>query len=283
MEVSIISISELVSLLVCPKHQTDLLFLKDTNEIICNKCVGGEGSFKVLNSDPVKIDFNNNFSSGLLTDSSKKDSDTRNWTNWRKENLKFLLSRNIDKDSLGLDIGAGDALFHPFLKLEKLVSIDFTDYSGINVICDLNLNIPFMSESFDFILMTNLLEHLYDDRVIAEAYRLLKKGSRLYITVPFLLDVHQKPYDYHRYTYLYLEKKLSHEGFEIENFSPSGDFGTFQTLVEHYFRFKIGSGSITAKILWQIQKIINVLLKKNVLVHFRNDFTGGYMIQAKKK
>jgi len=244
--------------------------------------VGG-GSFKVLNSDPVQIDFNDNFSSGLLKDSSRKDSDTRNWTNWRKENLKFLLSRNIDKDCLGLDIGAGDAKFHPFLKLEKLISIDFTHYSGINVICDLNLNIPFLSESFDFILMTNLLEHLYDDRVIAEAYRLLKKGARLYVTVPFLLDVHQQPYDYHRYTYLYLAKKLSQEGFELENFSPSGDFGTFQTLVEHYFRFKIDSGSLTAKILWQIQKIINFFLKKNVPVHFRNNFAGGYMIQAKKK
>ena len=243
----------------------------------------GGGSFKVLNSNPAKIDFNNNFSSGLLTDSSEKDFDTRYWSNWRKENLEFLLSRNINKDSLGLDIGAGDALFHPFLKLENLVSIDFTNYSGINVICDFNLNIPFASETFNFILMTNLLEHLYDDRIIAEAYRLLKKGSRLYVTVPFLLGVHQKPYDYHRYTYLYLEKKLSQEGFEIEYFAPSGDFGTFQTLVEHYFRFKIDSGSLTAKVLWQIQKIINVLLKKNVLVHFRNDFTGGYMIQAKKK
>lgn len=282
MEVSIISISELVNLLVCPKHQTDLLFLKNTNEIICYKC-GGEGSFKVLNSYPVKIDFNNNFSSGLLTEISKKDSDTRNWTNWRKENLKFLLSRNIDKDSLGLDIGAGDARFHPFLKLENLISIDFTNYSDINVICDLNLNIPFVSESFDFILMTNLIEHLYDNKVIAEAHRVLKKGSRLYVTVPFLLDVHQKPYDYHRYTYLYLEKKLSQEGFEIEYFSPLGDFDTFQTIAEHYFRFKIDSGSMTAKILWQIQKIINVLLKKNVITHFRNDFTGGYLIQAKKK
>jgi SAM-dependent methyltransferase len=210
-------------------------------------------------------------------------SDTKKWSDWRKENLRFLLSRNINKDSIGLDIGAGDALFHPFLKLENLVSIDFTNYSPINVICDFNLNIPFASESFDFILMTNLLEHLYSDKVITEANRLLKKGSRLYITVPFLLDVHQKPYDYHRYTYLYLEKKLSEEGFEIENFTPSGDFGTFQTLVEHYYRFKLDNGSRTAKILWQVQKVINILLKKNVPVNYRNDFTGGYMIQAKKK
>lgn len=259
-----------------------MLFLKNINEIVCNKCDGG-GSFKVLNSDPIKIDFNNNFSSGLLMNNNETRSDTKNWSNWRKENLRFLLNRGIDKDSLGLDIGAGDAVFHPFLQLDRLVSIDFTNYSGINVICDLNLGIPFKSESFDFILMTNVLEHLYDDRVIAEANRLLKKGSRLYITVPFLLDVHQKPYDYHRYTYLYLEKKLSEDGFEIEKFTPSGDFGTFQTLVEHYYRYKIDNKSLVAKILWQVQKIINILLKKNVPVHFRNDFTGGYMIQAKKK
>ena len=267
---------------MCPKHQTDLLFLKNINEIVCNKCVGG-GSFKVLNSDPVKIDFNNNLSSGLIMDSIEKRSDSKNWSNWRNENLNFLLGRNIDKDSIGLDIGAGDAAFHPFLKLDKLISIDFTNYSGINIISDLNFGIPFTSESFDFILMTNLLEHLYSDRVITEANRLLKKGSRLYITVPFLLDVHQKPYDYHRYTYLYLEKKLSEEGFEIENFTASGDFGTFQTLVEHYYRFKLDNKSLAAKILWQAQKIINMLLKKHVPVHFRNDFTGGYMIQAKKK
>jgi len=212
-------------------------------------CKNRGGSFKVLNSNPAKIDFTNNFSSGLSTEISEKDSEIRNWTYWRKENLKFLLSRNIDKDSLGLDIGAGDALFHQFLKLKNLVSIDFTNYSGINIISDLNLNIPLACESFDFILMTNLLEHLYDDRVIAEANRLLKKGARLYVTLPFLLDVHQQPYDYHRYTYLYLEKKLSQEGFELENFSPSGDFGTFQTLVEHYFRFRIDSGSLIGKIL----------------------------------
>jgi SAM-dependent methyltransferase len=275
-------INELINILACPKHLTDLLFLQNTNEIICNKCVGG-GRFKVLNSNPVKIDFTNNFSSEISTDISENKFNTKNWSNSKKDNLKFLLNRNIDKDSLGLDIGAGYQSFQPFLKLENLVSIDFTNYPGINIVHDLNLDIPFTSESFEFILMTNVLEHLYNDRVIAEANRLLKKGSRLYITVPFLLDVHQKPYDYHRYTYLYLQQKLEKEGFEIEIFSPSGDFGTFQVLAEHYFRFKIDNGSKTAKFLWQFQKIINFYLKKNVPIYFRNDFTVGYMIQAKKR
>jgi SAM-dependent methyltransferase len=217
-----------------------------------------------------------------LLNNSRIGVDSVYWSNWRKENLKFLLSRKINKDSLGLDIGAGDALFHPFLKLENLISIDFTNYSDINVICDLNLDIPFKSESFDFILMTNLLEHLYDSRVLKEAFRLLKKGSNLHITVPFLLDVHQIPYDFHRYTYLYLTRILKSEGFEIEHLSSSGDFGTFQTLVEHYYRFPIHNGNLNAKIIWQLQKVIIFLLKRLVPVNYRLDYTGGYFITAKK-
>lgn len=97
-----------------------------------------------------------------------------------------------------------------------------------------------------------------------------------------MLDVHQIPYDYHRYTYLYLTKILQDEGFKVDQISPSGDFGTFQTLVEHYFRFSINQGSLIAKILWQFQKIINYLLNKLVTVNYRMDYTGGYMIKATK-
>ena len=238
------------------------------------------GGGKVLEFSPVKIDFVNNFKSELKIKS--KTTNSKNWSNWRKENLKFLLSRNLNKDLLGLDIGAGDSPFKNYLNSLKLISIDFTRYPGINIICDLNDNIPIASESIDYIIMTNLLEHLYDLRVINEAYRMLKKGGNLHITVPFLIEVHQAPYDYHRYTYLYLQKKLKEEGFEIEYIEPSGDFGTFQKLTGIYYSFPIQKGDLVAKLLWQFQKIINYLLKKFVPNNFRNDFTGGYMLSAKK-
>jgi hypothetical protein len=79
-----------------------------------------------------------------------------------------------------------------------------------------------------------------------------------------------------------LQKKLKEEGFEIEYLKPSGDFGTFQTLIEHYYRYPIHMGNLVAKLLWQIQKIINYLLKKFVPTNLRNDFTGGYMLSLKK-
>lgn len=266
---------------MCPKHLTESLLL-DGNYLFCRRCTKRSNSYKVLNFEPVKVDFTNSFDSGLLRDFGVRRENTRFWSNWRRENLSFLLSRNIKGDHLGLDIGAGDGIFHKFLNLQQIVKIDFTNYPEINVIHDINNSLPFASNSFDYVLMTNVLEHLYDNNIISEAHRLLRKKARLYLTVPFLLDIHQKPYDFHRYTNLWLEKKLSDVGFDIEYISPSEDFGTFETLVEHYFRFKIDSGSMKAKVLWQFQKGINHILKKGVRVDSRLDFTGGYMIEARK-
>jgi ubiquinone/menaquinone biosynthesis C-methylase UbiE len=67
--------------------------------------------------------------------------------------------------------------------------------------------------------MANILEHLQETKVVNEAYRILKKNGHLYITIPFLLDVHQPPYDFHRYTYIYLTNLLVRQGFEIELFN----------------------------------------------------------------
>lgn len=220
--------------------------------------------------------------SGLLKVSTPSEKASTKLTNWKTENLQFLLEMKI-KTGIVADIGSGAGVFHSFLDLPQVINLDFTNFPVTNLITDLNSDIPLDTKSIDSIIMTNILEHLQDTKVIKESYRILKKGGSLYITVPFLLDVHQIPYDYHRYTYLYLTILLQREGFEIEILKPSGDFGTFQTLSEHFYRFLIDKGSLNAKLLWQFQKIINFLLKKFVTVNFRKDFTGGYMIKATKQ
>ena len=186
------------------------------------------------------------------------------------------------KSGLIIDICAGSGDFHQFLDNENVLSIDFINQPAINIITDINKGIPLKSECADSILLMNSLEHLRDTNVIKECHRLLKKESYVYITIPFLLDVHPSPSDYHRYTYLYLIDLLKSEKFEIDYLASSGDFGTFQTLVEHYYRFPLHNGILLAKILWQFQKMINYLLKHLVPVSYRLDYTGGYFIRAKK-
>ena len=93
----------------CPKHPSDDLTQMNF-ELKCLTCQNVIAVIK--NSIPIKIDFTNNFSSGLLDSFKPHKKDIANFTNWRKENLKFLLEMDI-KPGIVLDIGAGAGLFHP--------------------------------------------------------------------------------------------------------------------------------------------------------------------------
>jgi len=103
---------------------------------------------------------------------------------------------------------------------------------------NLEYGLPFESEVVDFIFSSHLLEHLYPDvaeRLLSEAFRVLKKGGRLRVCVPDLehvLSLYRKgekeealgflfmpassPY-YNRHRYMYdfqlLEEKLRGAGF----------------------------------------------------------------------
>ena len=62
------------------------------------------------------------------------------------------------------------------------------------------LDIP--SNSIDCIILTEVLEHLYEpQKVLKELNRILKPHGKLIGTVPFAQFEHEEPYDYYRYTY----------------------------------------------------------------------------------
>lgn len=61
--------------------------------------------------------------------------------------------------------------------------------------------LPVASESFDSILLLDVLEHLHDPaHCIQEVARVLKPGGVFYLQVPFIYPEHDAPLDYHRWT-----------------------------------------------------------------------------------
>lgn len=55
---------------------------------------------------------------------------------------------------------------------------------------DLNQNLPFKDESFDFILCSNGIEHLENSfHFIRECFRILKKNGKILITTPNILNL----------------------------------------------------------------------------------------------
>lgn len=62
-------------------------------------------------------------------------------------------------------------------------------------------NLPFEDSSLDVVICAAVLEHVKEpEKIVAEAYRVLKTGGELYIEIPFLQPYHAAPEDYHRWT-----------------------------------------------------------------------------------
>ncbi len=118
-----------------------------------------------------------------------------------------------------LDVGGGQnpSYLRFFKQPEKieLLNIDFLS-SEKKLQIDLEKDpLPFDNDSFDQVLVMNLLEHIFNhDLLITEIYRATKSGGQVIGFVPFLIKVHPDPHDYFRYTKECLEKKFITRGFK---------------------------------------------------------------------
>lgn len=76
---------------------------------------------------------------------------------------------------------------------------------------------PFDSASFDSVLCNQVLEHVFNpDEFLEEIRRVLKPGGLLLMTIPFVWDEHEQPYDYARYSTFGLKALLEKHGFVVE-------------------------------------------------------------------
>ncbi len=140
-------------------------------------------------------------------------------TPWRQANWKFLQEQVSKQDSqaLILDIGAGHGDFAAIFASRKYLAVDIVPYPEVDLVCDLGKCVPFREGTFDMLILMNVLEHVYHFHELLDAlHYILKPGGMLVIAVPFMIKVHQAPFDFHRYTHYALEELARQHGFEIE-------------------------------------------------------------------
>jgi SAM-dependent methyltransferase len=140
-----------------------------------------------------------------------------------------------------LDVGCGQK---PYLSLFK-----YTEYIGmeveqeghdhtneqVDVFFDGKV-FPFENDHFDGVLTSQVLEHVFTpDEFLQEIHRVLRPDGRLLLTVPFVWDEHEQPYDYARYSSFGLRHLLEKNGFTILSHQKTlQDFRVIVQLINGY-------------------------------------------------
>jgi len=149
----------------------------------------------------------------------------------RKQFILASFERYGHKNEL-LDLGCGIKPFrHVYFKYTaSSIGIDVATsphtQTQVDVIYD-GINIPFESSRFDYVLCTEVMEHVAEPTAfLKEINRVMRPGGILIMTTPFLVPLHEEPYDFYRYTKHGISHLISNAGFKLEHIeSFSGYWG----------------------------------------------------------
>lgn len=137
-----------------------------------------------------------------------------------------------------LDIGCGNKPF------EKMFNGNVTRYIGCDVaqssdsradvIC-LATQLPFKDASYDTALITQVIEHVPDPQMLLrEAFRVLENNGTLILSGPMYWPLHEKPYDFFRFTEYGLQYLLENAGFsKIEIVNNGGKWALCGQVLIH--------------------------------------------------
>lgn len=166
----------------------------------------------------------------------------RRWSAWRKANFAYLAPRlrTLPDESVVVDLGAGVSQFRALTaRFRHLVALDFYPYELVRVVADLTRRFPLRTCRADAVIASNVLEHIPEpEPCLAECLRILRPGGLLVGAVPFLMRVHQAPYDFHRFTHFRLRALLSAAGFTDVEVTPLGKpWDVLQSVQRHFFYY----------------------------------------------
>jgi len=206
------------------------------------------------------------------------------------------ICQSIPSGSSVIDVGAGGGPFKKFLAHCEYKSQDFCalsdvqleegGYSSIDFVSDIT-SIPVESNSFDYVLCTEVLEHVPNPvDALREMTRILKKGGTLILTAPLGSGLHQEPYHFYGgYTPHFYIHHLNLLGFSNIIIKPNmGTISHFgqMSLEVNFILFKDKKFFVIAILLFPTTIIFNLIagILDNIIKDYR--FTVGYFVKAEK-
>lgn len=141
----------------------------------------------------------------------------------RSAENRFISTYRLSGSILDLGGDSKSAYNDVFDKESEVTRINLDEDSRPDLVHDLENPIPLNDDSYDSVLLMNVLEHVYNkSQLIFEAHRLLRPGGRLLAVVPFMFPVHPSPQDFWRMTSGAIHRELESVGFESIQVVPLG-------------------------------------------------------------
>jgi ubiquinone/menaquinone biosynthesis C-methylase UbiE len=196
----------------------------------------------------------------------------------------------IPSGSRVLDVGCGDAPYWKFNKSLDWSGIDIQPTGATNFIVNNDGSYPIANETFDYVLCTQVLEHVYDtSQTVREIERILKSGGIAIVNVPFIYPFHGMPSDFHRISTSGLIRLFSR--FEITECGTIGGLGSsVVTLLNNHWSYQAARNRVyrlihvlVSPILLGIFASLNVLALVVDKLDITSSFPLNTFILVKKK
>ena len=139
--------------------------------------------------------------------------------------------KNIAKYLNGhlLDLGCGNVplyeVYKPYINNNICVDWENTIHKNqyLDFNADLNKTLPLKDNTFDSLILSDVLEHIKEPKLLwNEMARVLKKNGVIILNTPFYYSLHEEPYDYYRFTKFALIKHAEEAGFEVISIEALG-------------------------------------------------------------
>lgn len=128
-----------------------------------------------------------------------------------------------------LDLGCGKVPLYVAYKdhVTDIICVDWenTEHRNeyLDIECDITKTLPFASEEFDTIILSDVLEHIpQPEHLWKEMSRILSPDGRIIMNVPFFYWLHARPHDYQRYTEFALRRFVDNSGLKLILIEPIG-------------------------------------------------------------
>lgn len=165
----------------------------------------------------------------------------------RKELRRAMVSCADKVTGKTLDVGCGGRPYENiFARASEYIGMEYDSpknrvrFKKIDVWYD-GKHFPFKDNSFDSIILTQVLEHVFNpDEFLSEINRVSKKDSVLLLSAPFVWDEHEQPHDYARYSSFGLAHLLTTHEFEIvEHIKTAPDIRIIFQLIACYIHKRL--------------------------------------------